>query len=699
MTDINWGLAGRTPDYASGAINAFRAGREDRKARVEENAFAKFGQDPNGAINDLMSVNPDAAMKLRQQGQQDTERQGRITGATALANGRYGEAAQAYGGVGDAASVMSANAAQADRLEKQHQYMRAIAPGLEKYVNEGGDAAKAFEGAIPILKQLGVEDDAIANLQKGFQTDPKSTVAGIMATAQKKISYHNSGDTLFMIDDATGEVLGSYQGNRYIAVPEGGKLVPTGGMGGTSGGPSAAPAQAQGQAPAPTGGMYDQVAQIAQANGATAADVPYLQRLAQVESGANPSARNGSSTGLFQFHPDTFQQAGGGDINSVADQTKAALALAQRDRAKLQQMGVPVTDANLYIMHQQGAGGGPALLTAPPEVNAIAALTPAYGGNAARARQAIVGNGGNEDMTAGEFVNYWQNRWGGAGQGGSQPAPTQQAQASGSGMNERGDPVGTIYGNPKAQARPATAAEKAAYGIPANIPAQMKPDGSIDVLSGTGTTQKPIPRPVMQGYLDNQASVRKLGAALAALNAYPNAVGLSRVGGENINQRLDPKGVDARAAIADVGSLIIHDRSGAAVTVSESPRLMPFIPAVTDTPDAARKKLTRLLGMVQEANTGIAVAYDPSEGYQPLPQSPGAAAPGAARTDAPRKPMSVPKPARSTYEAGVSSGRFDTKAKIGTEAHPYVARDMATANRLPKGTYVILPNGALGVVE
>ena len=119
MTDINWGLAGRTPDYASGAINAFRAGREDRKARVEENAFAKFGQDPNGAINELMAVNPDAAMKLRQQRQQDGERQARVTGATALANNDYKGAAAAFGGAGDAASVMSANAAQVERLEKQ----------------------------------------------------------------------------------------------------------------------------------------------------------------------------------------------------------------------------------------------------------------------------------------------------------------------------------------------------------------------------------------------------------------------------------------------------------------------------------------------------------------------------------------------------------------------------------------------------
>lgn len=196
-------------------------------------------------------------------------------------------------------------------------------------------------------------------------------------------------------------------------------------------------------------------------------------------------------------------------------------------------------------------------------------------------------------------------------------------------------------GGPKPQARPATPEEKAKYGIPANVPAQMKPDGSIDVLSGTGTTLKPVPRPVMQGYLDNATSARKLKAAIAALDAYPGAVGLARMGGEGINQRIDPKGVDARAAIADVGSLIIHDRSGAAVTVSEAPRLMPFIPTVTDTSEAAKKKLTRLLKMVDEANVGIETAYDPGEGYQPLPGTRATAPASAPATNAPTKRPSL----------------------------------------------------------
>jgi hypothetical protein len=167
-------------------------------------------------------------------------------------------------------------------------------------------------------------------------------------------------------------------------------------------------------ATAPTGKVYDQIASAASAAGAKPEEIAYAKRLAQVESSGNPSAKNGSSTGLFQFHPDTFVRAGGGDINDVGDQTKAVLTTSRQDRAALQSAGVPVTDANAYIMHQQGPAGGKALLTAPPEVNAVAALTPIYG-NVKTATKAIVNNGGTADMTAGEFVDMWHKRWSGNG--------------------------------------------------------------------------------------------------------------------------------------------------------------------------------------------------------------------------------------------------------------------------------------------
>lgn len=65
-------------------------------------------------------------------------------------------------------------------------------------------------------------------------------------------------------------------------------------------------------------------------------------------------------------------------------------------------------------------------------------------------------------------------------------------------------------------------------------------------------------------------------------------------GSEMAGQYLDPKGVPARAAVSNIGSLKLHDRSGAAVTVSEFPRLAPFIPKVSDSPAVAAAKLQKM---------------------------------------------------------------------------------------------------------
>lgn len=85
--------------------------------------------------------------------------------------------------------------------------------------------------------------------------------------------------------------------------------------------------------------------------------------------------------------------------------------------------------------------------------------------------------------------------------------------------------------------------------------------------------------------------------ALKELDKAPGAVGLLRglpVIGDRLDPRADPAGVAARAQIANIGSLKIHDRSGAAVAVTEFPRLAPFIPSITDPPDAIRVKLGKL---------------------------------------------------------------------------------------------------------
>lgn len=273
----------------------------------------------------------------------------------------------------------------------------------------------------------------------------------------------------------------------YVNVSEGGKAVPKmpilpPGFGGPAAMAASLPQVGEvrrvASAPLPAA-VAQQIRSTATALGAPPEALSYLERLAQIESAGDPAARNGSSTGVFQFQPATFATVGGGDINSVEDQTRAALRLAAQDRKKLVELGIEPTDANLYIMHQQGAGGGPALLTAPPEVNAVAALAPAYGGDASKAHRAIVGNGGTADMTAGEFTDMWRQKWGGSATPASRASPM------------TGDPAGTVYGKEKAQPRPMTSEERVAWKIPEGVPAVMKADGTPDVISLPGGQSSP----------------------------------------------------------------------------------------------------------------------------------------------------------------------------------------------------------------
>jgi hypothetical protein len=173
---------------------------------------------------------------------------------------------------------------------------------------------------------------------------------------------------------------------------------------------------------------------------------------------------------------------------------------------------------------------------------------------------------------------------------------------------------------PKAKdmVRPATAQEKAAYGIPADVPAQMKPDGSVDVISGLGAGNKPVPAAVAGGYVQNRTALSKLDNALRLVQQYPQAFGLKNIAGDDIMQRLDPNGVAARAAVADIAGQVMHDRSGAAVTVGEEKRLKPYIPNPTDDP---RTILTKLRGLAQQYtnnNAEIEAVYGEDNGYRPL---------------------------------------------------------------------------------
>jgi hypothetical protein len=110
---------------------------------------------------------------------------------------------------------------------------------------------------------------------------------------------------------------------------------------------------------------------------------------------------------------------------------------------------------------------------------------------------------------------------------------------------------------------------------------------------------KALPTGPAKALLENIDNLRRSERALAlatgesvdGMKGDKEATGKKGYFPNQILNRFDEKGVDTRAAIADLGSMVIHDRSGAAVTASEFPRLAPFIPTEKDDAATVQKKL------------------------------------------------------------------------------------------------------------
>ena len=109
-----------------------------------------------------------------------------------------------------------------------------------------------------------------------------------------------------------------------------------------------------------------------QENGVWKSNNPFVNRVIQIESSGNPLAvagypkgtsnviiRNSRAAGLFQFTPSTGRIYG----LSLGDRFKPeksfeAFKLLTRDNiSTLARFNIPITATNLYLAHQQGAGG------------------------------------------------------------------------------------------------------------------------------------------------------------------------------------------------------------------------------------------------------------------------------------------------------------------------------------------------------
>lgn len=165
--------------------------------------------------------------------------------------------------------------------------------------------------------------------------------------------------------------------------------------------------------------------------------------------------------------------------------------------------------------------------------------------------------------------------------------------------------------------------EDGIVALPKKLAPGQAPTGTVATnAAGEPLTRplKAIPPNVNNAIIENNTALSKLDQAMEAVKGNPKAFGAQNyIIPDAIQQRLDPTGVAARAIVADIGSLKIHDRSGAAVSAMEFPRLKPFIPQASDSPEVVITKLQNFKREAAQIQADLTATYSREQGYKPSP--------------------------------------------------------------------------------
>ena len=134
---------------------------------------------------------------------------------------------------------------------------------------------------------------------------------------------------------------------------------------------------------------------------------------------------------------------------------------------------------------------------------------------------------------------------------------------------------------------------------------------------------KPIPSGPATAYAENNAAMKAVDDAIAKVEkAGENTFGLKNYLPGAVTQRIDRAGIDARSAVSAIGSKKYHDISGAAVTISEAPRMAPFIPSSSDTKEKILQNLRNIKTQYEDTNNSLSSVYNEDQGYRSLNVSP-----------------------------------------------------------------------------
>jgi len=160
--------------------------------------------------------------------------------------------------------------------------------------------------------------------------------------------------------------------------------------------------------PAPDPAVVGQIQKSAAAEG-----VPADQALtiAHIESGIGtvPDRSGSQYGGVFQLG--TAEKASvnlAAGAPPVEQAAKGVQFLANAYGVASGAVGHPADGWQTYMVHQQGVGGGPALLKADPNELAVNVLAEAGSTNPVAA---VTRNGGSGDMTVGQFLGVWQAKY------------------------------------------------------------------------------------------------------------------------------------------------------------------------------------------------------------------------------------------------------------------------------------------------
>lgn len=231
-------------------------------------------------------------------------------------------------------------------------------------------------------------------------------------------------------------------------------------------------------------------------------DPNLLRTFARIESGGRPNARTGSYKGLFQLSNSEFGKYGGGNIyDPVANSNAAAQKLAGEAQGFKAKYGREPQPSDLYMIHQQGAGGYGAHVANPsaPAWQNMASTAEGRQKGAGWARQAIWGNvpsdvraqypGGVDSLTSQQFLDLWAQkvaRMGGSNAPANHMAGNAINEVSNGAQNMAG-PIGGMpsQGGPVPLTPPSGRYSKLADMLMAQA-AGAKPKGWGDLLNSAG---------------------------------------------------------------------------------------------------------------------------------------------------------------------------------------------------------------------